>query len=367
MVGLTARVLLPPTVDRGFLSFYAAVAAGLSLVFQATLPLIIVLRRSRADGPEVLLADVFLPSACLFGRPVWLSNPRDRLISGSLRRYSPYALLGQLIALAALGWWLVRHFDILEAAFMVVLTIWGSTVLLDASVGNPRAHAASFVIAFLAAGPIPPSLLPLGQLARFSAIFIGTYGTVYAVWSIGRRLAVFGWNPLNDRIRNGLDLIWLRAEMVLPLCFVTRFIHGGPAVIREIKSTNELWRAAVLLLLKRGRHIIMDVSAIDLKSELAWELGTSYQENTKILLTCNAVGLDNALRCVRLVLPRAIILPMDFSDIDKLRTIGHPKVAIIQLFTYGEGRDKERFSAQSGVFFGQVSLREWHNAIRSAQ
>ena len=365
MVGFTARLLLPATVGQGFLPFDSLLAAGLSLVIQATLPSILVLRRTRSDGPETLLADVFLPWAGLFGRPIWLENQQDRLVHGGLWRYSPYAMFGQLIALAALVWWLVRTYEIVALGLVITLTLFGSSALLDWSVGNTGAHAVSFLIASVVAGPIHWSLPPFAEELRISATFIGTYGAVYALWWMWHRLAASSWSPLNNCIRNRFDRIWLRGEMYLPLCFGTRFIHGGPAVIREVKSTAESWRTAVLLLMKRTRYAIMDVSDLDVGTELAWELSTCYRHQIKLLLTCHTDKLDNAVRCVRLILPDAVILPMDFRDVDKLRSTSQPGVAIVQLFNYGEGQDSERFNAQSGVFFGQVSLRDWFRAIRN--
>jgi hypothetical protein len=366
MVGF-AVMLVVPSSSAGLTSlpFSATMAAVLSLVIQATLPLILVLRRTRSHGPEALLADVFLPRACMHGRPVWLENPRDELVHGQLQRYSPQALVGQIFALVLVCPSLLHAYSLVSLCAIIVLVLLGSTALLDASVGNSCAHAAAFLVAAASTGPISPALPAFGQFLRFVPGFAVAYGIVFFLWSVGRGLAVSKQSPFNNCVRNVFDRLWLLAEMYLPLCFGTRFIHGGPAVIRELASTDESWRMAVLLILKRSRFALMDISGIEATSELAWELVTCYEHKTKLLLTCDISESDNALHCIRVVVPEAVILPMDFRNLEMLKTVGKPGVAIVQLFTYGQGGDMERFYAQAGVFFGQVSLSEWFSAIRS--
>jgi hypothetical protein len=78
------------------------------------------------------------------------------------------------------------------------------------------------------------------------------------------------------------------------------------------------------------------ISAIEVTLELAWELATCYEHKTKLLLTCDIGELDSALHCIRVVVPDAVILPADFRNVEKLRTVGKPGVAIVQLLTYGQ-------------------------------
>ena len=368
MVAFAAALLVSSVPHRAGLPSAGGICLALSLIIQMTLPLILVLRRSRTSDVDVLLADVFLPWACLYGRPVWLENPQDKLVRGQLKRYSPYALGGQLFAVVLLAVWLLRVVEVIPTVCIVVLVLVGSTALLDASVGNSRANAVSFVVAALGTGPIPSVLSPIERLLAPIGTFIALYLGIKIFWLIAHRLRTSNWSPLNNAIRNWFDRTWLLAEMWLPLCFGTRFIHGGPAVIREVKSTDKSWRAAVLTLLKRVHYAVMDVSSLEPGAGLAWELETCYAKGIQLLLTCDRNKADHVLLHIRAIVPTAIVLPDDFSDVKKFERLNHPGVAIVQLFTYDAGPGTaNQFYTQSGVFFGEISLRKWSKMISESR
>lgn len=364
-VGFTAKILILPSIALTLALSHPILPAGLSLAIQATSPLVLVLRRFRIDGPEALLADIFLPWACLFGRPVWLENAEDVLVRGHLNRYSPNALAGQLLALAALWWSLLGVCEPLAMTSILVLVFAGSTAILDASVGNSGGLAASFLASATTVGPVPSSLPAMSQMVRPCLRFVWIYVITYVLWFLWHKMATATWSPFSNCVRNRFDRLWLAAEMYVPICFFSRFIHGGPAVVRELRSTEGTWRPAISLLLKRARYVIMDVSEIEIGSGLAWELKSSYIPRTKLLLTCECSRLTDAVSCVRAVIPNAILLPSDFYDIERLRTVNRAGPQIVQTFSYGEGDDMKRFYAQSGFLFGQVSIADWFEAIKA--
>lgn len=361
MVALAGIWLMPLRTHQIYLSIAAGLGVAVSLMIQISLPLIILLRRSQNNEVDALLADVMLPVAFRYGRSVWLENPQDNLVRGQLKRYSFEALIGQLVAVVVLMFWLLSAYQIAPTLVIVVLTMIGSTAFLDASVGNSMAPGLAFLATGLITEPIPPTT-PWSHLFGFIFFFIGLYLGIRTIFWVGQRISNSLHRPFN-KICSRFDLGWLRMEMWLPLCFVTRFIHGGPAVIREIKSRDECWRPTVLTLLKRTRYAIMDISKIEIGSELLWELETCYEKKVKLLLICNLDELERAVSVVRATIPNAVVLPDDFHDSKALGRLSKSDTRVVQIFAYGENQAFNRFHTQALVFFDEITLDEWFDAI----
>jgi hypothetical protein len=111
----------------------------------------------------------------------------------------------------------------------------------------------------------------------------------------------------------------------------------------------------------------MDISTIEDGSALAWELQQCYSKKIKLLLTCPTNEMSGATERVRKLLPQAVVLPDDFSDLKQLRLLREPEVQYVQIFTYGESGVFAPFISQSRVFFGEVSLSEWYSAIAKSR
>lgn len=366
MVFFVAAILVP-TEDRYLFGVLSVVGVMVSLLIQVTQPLILVLRRSVSSTIDVTLADIVLPMALHYGRPVWLENPHDKMVRGQLFRYSPYATYAQLMGLVVLGVWVFRSVGPLQAVIILLLAFVGSTFLLDASVGNSAARAAAFVIAASMLAPIPTQFPSLGQLSKSVGIFVLVFGVVYGICQAGHALRLSKMSPIGKSVRNLFDRLWLCAEMWLPLCFVTRYIHGGPAVFREVTSKEPYWRTTVLALLGRTTRAIMDVSELEPKSGLEWELKTCFEKGIDLLLMCHKPASPRVFAYLRSVLPDATILPDDFYNVDRLKRLDEElKVPLLIYFEYGDEGVASRVYSHMGVFFGETSIRDYFQAIRAS-
>lgn len=354
MVCLVSAVVVP-TVDRHFLFLSFLLTTVLSLGIQVTQPLILVLRRSIHESIDVTLADVVLPFGCTYGRPIWLENPYDDLVRGSSARYSPYALVGQLATLGVQFVWLVPRVGMLYSIGITVLCLVGSTKLLDASVGNSAAGGVAFLTAAAVSGPLPTMLPPAPAIASgmihwivvFTAIYVGFHCFGYAKKSI--------WGPIEKTIRRRQDLCWLRFEMWLPLCFITRYVHGGPAVVREVCCVDnpiDLWKEVVDLLMRRSSHAIVDISELRPDSGLEWEIKTCFARRINLLATCHERSYDGALLNLRRALPAAMILPHDLRDFQKWKQLLGKRIPVVLCCAYGDEDVADRIYPFLTVFFG---------------
>jgi hypothetical protein len=368
-VGMVCLVsaLLVPTADRYFLAVLFLLATSFSLLLQATQPLILVLRRSVRNTIDVTLADVVLPFGCVYGRPIWLENPYDELVRGASARYSPYALECQLVSLVVLFFWLLPKVGVLSATCVSVLCLIGSTKLLDASVGNSAAGGAAFLAATAASGPLPSVFSPIREVASGTIAWVVVFAIVYGALRCLRNIRNASWSPIGNSVRRRWDLWWLRLELWLPLCFVTRYIHGGPAVVREVVCAEQpegLWKGAVSELMRRSSHAIVDISELRPKSGLEWEIATCFANRIKVLAMCHESAFDAALANLRRAVPEATILPQDFRDIQKLKRVCEGRVPLVICCVYGDTGVADRIYPVLTVFFGgNAGLRTYLGAL----
>lgn len=347
--------LLVPTADRSFLAVLFLVATSFSLCLQATQPLILVLRRSVKDTIDVTLANVVLPFGCVYGRPIWLENPYDNLVRGASARYSPYAYGGQLVSVVVLFVWLLPQVGVLSATSISVLCLVGSTKLLDASVGNSAAGGAAFLAATAASGPFPAVFPPIREVASGTMRWVVIFAIVYGgLWCL-RYIRNASWSPIGNTVRRKWDLWWLRLELWLPLCFITRYVHGGPAVVREVRCAGDpegLWKEAVSALMRRSSHAIVDISELRPNSGLEWEIATCFAKRIKVLATCHESAFDAALANLRGAVPEATILPQDSWDIQKLKQVCERRVPLVICCVYGDSGVADRIYPHLTLLFG---------------
>ncbi len=366
MVYLVSAFIVP-TADRYLLAVLFLLATSISLILQATQPLILVLRRSALGTIDVTLADVVLPFGCIYGRPIWLDNPYDDLVRGTPARFSPYALQGQLLSLFVLFFCLLPMVGVLAATFISLLCLIGSTMLLDASVGNPAATGAAFLAATAASGPFPPVLPALREIVTGTMCWILVFVIVYSGFRCLSYVWNARWSPIGNTIHSKWDLWWLRLELWLPLCFITRYIHCGPAVIREARCAEEpegLWREAVSALMRRSSHAIVDISELRPNSGLEWEISTCYEKKINVLATCHESAFNSALSFLRSAIPEATILPQDFRNIQKLKLVCEKRVPLVICVVYGDSNVADRVYPLLTVFFGGDSgLRTYLEAL----
>lgn len=338
-----------------------------SLLIQATQPLLLVFRRSVDSTVDAILADIVLPMGLHYGRPVWLENPRDDLVRGRQFRYSPFALFAQITGLVVLGLWVFCALGPFQAVIISVLVLIGTTLLLDASVGNSAAGAVAFVISISTIAPVPEVLPSFGQSLKSVGVLVLVFSIVYGVCRAGHALRVSRISPFGNAVRSLLDQWWLGFEMWLPLCFVTRYIHGGPAVVREITSEELCWRDVVLMLLRRTNRAIMDVTEIEPDSGLEWELKTCFSRRINLFLMCHNSASSRVIAYLRRALPDATILPNDFRNLDRLKWLSvEPRGPIIIFFEYGDDGVARRVYVHMGVFFGETTLSDYFEVIRTS-
>lgn len=356
VVGVVAALVSPlPDMDRALLLYVSVLTLFLCVLTQVFCPLILVLRPCKNTSIDNYLLGELLPFMNRMGRPCWLHN-QDSVFDRRFQRilpYSPDALVGQIVTTAFFACVLFFHIDFLVLVPALLVVIVGSTWLLDMSVGNAGDKALALLLTALTCGPFDPSLNWPGSSVAAIRCTICFALVILVLTALRWFRSLF----FSSTIRHRLDLIWLMFEMWLPLCFMTRYLHGGPSTITSIACSIHLWQAAVKLLLVRTRFVFMDVSDLELGSGLAWELEECFSSRIKMLLMFPDAKKDLIVLRVRQILPKAVLLPDDFQDI--ARVADSKREDVIIAYCYKEQPSMLVLKDRIDVLLGKKSMSKW--------